>query len=111
MFKNIESFLEENSCNIGFKKGLEATSCVGTTLARIIITLFLYTNNIVLMAMCPSNLEKQLRILKYFCSNMGMLVNIDKTKVTTCTNFVYDNNNLEEVTSYKHLWIQPSSHA
>ena len=41
-----------------------------------------------------------------------MTVNIDKTKVMiikskkdTYANFVYDNNNLEEVSSYKYLWI------
>ena len=43
---------------------------------------------------------------------MGMIVNIDKTKVMiikskkdTCANFVYDNSNLEEVSSYKYLGI------
>jgi len=42
---------------------------------------------------------------------MGMTINTDKTKVTiikskkvTYTNFVYDNNNLEEVTSYNIPW-------
>ena len=41
-----------------------------------------------------------------------MTVNIEKTKVMiikskkdTYANFVYDNNNLEEVSSYKYLWI------
>jgi hypothetical protein len=53
-----------------------------------------------------------LRILKDFCSNMGMTVNNDKTKVMiiksnkiTYDTFIYDNNNLEEVTSYKYLGI------
>jgi hypothetical protein len=43
---------------------------------------------------------------------MGMIVNTDKTKVMiiksnkiTYDTFVYDNNNLEEVTSYKYLGI------
>ena len=42
---------------------------------------------------------------------MGMTINTDKTKVMiikskdTYTNFVYDNNNLEEVSSYKYLGI------
>jgi hypothetical protein len=41
---------------------------------------------------------------------MGITVNTDKTKVViiksykiTYNTFVYDNNNLEEVTSYKYL--------
>ena len=43
---------------------------------------------------------------------MGMTVNTDKTKVMiikskkdTYANFVYDNNNLEEVSSYKYLGL------
>ena len=42
---------------------------------------------------------------------MGMTINTDKTKIMiikskdTYTNFVYDNNNLEEVSSYKYLGI------
>ena len=42
---------------------------------------------------------------------MGMIVNIDKTKVViikskdTYANFMYDNSNLEEVSSYKYLGI------
>ena len=43
---------------------------------------------------------------------MGMIVNTDKTKITiikskkdTYANFIYDNRNLEEVTSYKYLII------
>ena len=43
---------------------------------------------------------------------MGMFVNADKTKVMiikskkdTYANFVYDNNNLEEVSSYIYLGI------
>jgi len=63
--------------------------------------------------MHPHDLDKQLRLLKDFCSTIiGMTVNIDKTKVMiikskkdTYANFVYDNNNLEEVSSYKYLWI------
>ena len=58
------------------------------------------------------DLDKQLRILKYFCSNMGMLVNTDKTKLMiikskkdTNANSIYDNISLEETTSYKYLQI------
>ena len=61
-----------------------------------------YADDIVLMARCSSDLDKQLRLLKDFCSNMGMTVNTHKTKVMiikskkdTYTNFVYDNKNLE----------------
>ena len=81
-------------------------------LAGIVIILFLYADGIVLLARCPSNLDKHLRILKDFFSTMGMTVNTDKTKVMiikskkdTYANFVYDNSNLEEVSSYKYLGI------
>ena len=43
---------------------------------------------------------------------MGMIVNTDKTQIMiiksnkdTYANFIYDNRNLEEVTSYKYLII------
>ena len=75
-----------------------------TILARIVIILLLCVDDIVLFARCPSDLDKQLRLLKDFCSTMGMTVNIDKTKVMiikskkdTYANFMYDNKNLEEV--------------
>ena len=64
------------------------------------------------MVTSPSDLENQLRILKEFCFNMGMTVNTNKTKVMSIKSnniaydtFVYDNDNLEEVTSYKYLGI------
>ena len=59
---------------------LEEAGCVGMILAGIIIILLLYVHDIVLVVRHPSDLVKILRILKYFCSNMGMTINIDKTK-------------------------------
>ena len=41
--------------------------------------LHLYADDIVLLARCPSDLDKQLRLLKDFCSTMGMTVNTDIT--------------------------------
>ena len=81
-------------------------------LAGIVIILLLYANDIVLLERCPFDLDKQLRLLKDFFSTMGMTVNTDKTKIMiikskkdTRANFVYDNSNLEEVSSYKYLGI------
>jgi hypothetical protein len=129
-FKNTEGWLKEINYNIGVKQGcplsptlfdiyidkledcLEEASCVGPTLTSIVINILLYVDDIILMVRSPHDLEKQLRILKDFCSNMGMTLNTDKTKVMiiksnkiTYDTFVYDNNNLEEVTSYKYLGI------
>ena len=91
---------------------LEKTSFVSPTLTGIVINLLLYVDDIVLMERSSRDLENQLRILKDFFSNMGMIVNTDKTKVMiiksskiTYDTFVYDNNNLEEVNSYKYLGI------
>ena len=57
------------------------------------------------------DLEKELKTLKTFCSSMGMTVNIDKSKVMiiksqnmTYVSFMYDENNLEEVTSCKRTF-------
>ena len=81
-------------------------------LAGIVIILLLYADDIVLLARCPSDLDKKFSLLKYFCSTMGMTANTDKTKVMiikskkyTYANFVYENRNLEEVYSYKYLGI------
>jgi hypothetical protein len=91
---------------------LEKTGFVSPTLTGIVINLLLYADDIVLMESNPHDLENQPRILKDFHSNMGMTINTDKTKVMIIKSnkipydtFIYDNNNLEEVTSYKYFGI------
>ena len=87
------------NCNFGVKQGwslsptifviyidklekcLEEACDADTILAEIVIILLLYVDNIVLMARHPFDLNKQIRILKDFCSNMGMNVNTNKTKI------------------------------
>jgi hypothetical protein len=90
----------------------EKSSQIWSSLLVIVINLLIYADDIVLMARIPHDLENQLLILKDFFSNMGMTINTNKTKVTIIKSnkipydtFVYDNNNLEEVTSYKYLGI------
>jgi len=86
--KSNEGWSKDIKCNIGVKQGwslsptlfgiyidklegcLEEASCAGTILARIVIILLLYVDDIVLLARCPSDLDKQLRLLKDFCSTM-----------------------------------------
>jgi hypothetical protein len=129
-FKKIEGWSKEINCNIGVKQGcplsptlfgiyidkleycLEKVGCVGPTLTGIIINILLYVVDIILMERSPRDIENQLRTLKDFCPNMDMIVNTDKTKVMIIKSnkipydtFVYENNNLEEVTSYKYLGI------
>jgi len=128
--KSNEGWLKDIKCNVSVKQHfplfptllgiyidkhegcLEEVGCARTILAGIVIVLLLYADDIVLLARCPSHLDKQLRLLKDFYSTMGMIVDTDKTKVMiikskkdTYTNFMYDNNNLEEVYSYKYLGI------
>jgi hypothetical protein len=129
-FKNTEHWSKEINYNIGVKQGcplsptlfgiyidkledfLEKTGCVPPSLTGIVINIIIYVDDIILMERIPHDIENQIRILKDFCSNMGMTVNIDQTKVMifksnkiTYDNFVYDNNKLEEVTSYKYIGI------
>jgi hypothetical protein len=91
---------------------LEDTNCVGLTLASLVILLLLYDDDIVLMTNNSYDLGKKLITLKEFFYNMGMIVNTGKTKVMivkskriTYNNFVYDNNNLDEVPSYEYIGI------
>jgi hypothetical protein len=91
---------------------LEDAGCVGPNLASIVIILLLHVDDIVLMEKIPYDLGKNLIILKDLFSSMDMTVNTEKTKAMiikskrfTYNNFVYDNNRLEEVPSYKYLGI------
>ena len=97
-FKNNEGWTAYINFNIDVKQGfslsatifgiyikklekcLEEAGCAGTILARIVTILLLYADDIFLMARCPSDLDKQLIIIKYFFSNMGMNVNTEKDK-------------------------------
>lgn len=106
LYENVIAKLKRNEgwskcikCNIGVKQGfplsptlfgiyieklegsLEEAGCAGTILAGIVIILLLYDDDIVLLARFPSNLDKQLRLLRDFCSTIGVFVNTDKTKL------------------------------
>ena len=71
-------------------------------LARIVIILLLYADDMVLLARFPSDLDKKIKLLKDLFSSMGMII---KSKKDTYVNFMYDNSNLEEVSSYNYLGI------
>ena len=125
-FKNIVGCSEIN-CSTGVKQGCPLSptlfciyidkmeyfmegGCVSPTLIGIVINLLLYANAIILITRSPHDIKNQLRILKYIFSNMGITVNTNKTNLmiiksnnTTYDTFVYEKNNLEEVTSYKYL--------
>jgi hypothetical protein len=91
---------------------LEKAGCVDPTLTGIVINILLYADDIVLISRSSHDLENQLRIVKDFFFNMGMIDNTDNTKVMiiksnkiTYDTFVYENNKFKEVTSYKYLGI------
>ena len=92
---------------------MEAAGCVGPTLDNIVIILILYANDIIVMERNPYDLSKKLRILKDLYSSTSMTVNTDntnsfmiiKSNKITYDNFVFENNILEEVLSYKYLGI------
>ena len=97
-FKSNERWSRDIKCNIEVKQGcplsptlfgiyidkledcLEEAGCAGTFLAGIVIILLLYANDIVLLARDPYDLDKKLRLLKDFCSTMGMTFNTYKNK-------------------------------
>ena len=97
-FKTNEGWSKNITCNIEVKQGfplspalfgiyigklegcLEEVDYAGTILAGIVIILLLYADDIVLLARCPSDLDKQLRLFKDFCFTMGMTVNTDNDK-------------------------------
>ena len=98
-FKNNEGWEKYINCNIAVKQGfplsptlfgvyidmlekcLEEERCVGAILVEIFIIVLLYADDIVLMETWPSNIDKQLIILKYFFSNMGMTLNTNKIQI------------------------------
>ena len=77
-FKRNEGWLRDIKCNVGVKQGfplsptlfgiyidklegcLEEAGCASMFFARIVIIILLYVVDIVLLARCPSDLDKQL---------------------------------------------------
>ena len=91
---------------------LEDAGCDGPTLTGVVIIILLHVA-IVHLVRSHDDLNKQLIILKYFCSKMSITINTGKTKVViiksiqiTYDHFIYDNNYLEKVPSYKYLGIK-----
>ena len=91
---------------------LESAGCKGTNLTRVLIIIILYADDIILLAKIYDELDKKLQILHYYSYKMGMIVNTDKVKVRiikskniTPGSFVYNNQCLEKVSSFKYMGI------
>ncbi len=107
-------------CDIYFDKleeYLDVTGCDNPKLLGVVVILFLYADNAILLARIHGDLDKKLKILRDYYSKMGMTINIDKVKVMIIKskkinydNFIYDKNYLEKVSSYKYLGIDIHYH-
>ena len=91
---------------------METAECKGTELVGVLITLFLYADDITLLAKIHEDLDKQLRTLHVYWSKIGMRVNTNKAKAmsikskkTTNGSYVYNNECLQKFSSYKYLGI------
>ena len=91
---------------------MEVLVCGSHKIIGTIITLLICVDDIILLARSQYDLNKHLRILQYYYSKMGIAFNTEKTKLmiikfkkTNYNNFIYDNNCLEKIYSYKYLGI------
>lgn len=79
------------------------------------IAILAYADDLVLLADTPSEMNLKLKILKEYCDNKGLTVNLGKTKVVifkkgnkklkTAPKFMYGEETIEIVNSYEYLGI------
>ena len=67
------------TCIANIEGCLEEASFVGKTFIGIVIILLLYVNVVFLMERIPYDLDKELKLIKEICVNMG-IVNTGKAK-------------------------------
>ena len=78
-----------------------------------VIKLFLYADDLILMAKTTQDLKEHLKALELFCLEVGMQVNNGKTKVMIFTlkrkkahrEFVFEGSPLQVVNEYKYLGL------
>ncbi|KAH9324645.1 hypothetical protein KI387_004823, partial [Taxus chinensis] len=92
---------------------LHNTEGGGVQLAEYVVKLLLYADDLILISTTAQGLREHLKAVELFCQEVGMQVNIDKTKIVifslkrkgTHTNFLFEGRPLEIVTEYKYLGI------
>lgn len=86
----------------------------GVHLADYVVKLLLYVDDLILISKTAHGLRNHLRALKHFCKEVGMEVNITKTKIMILSlkrkakqiTFLFEGNPLEIVKEYKYLDIE-----
>jgi len=82
------------------------------SLSGVLIPLLLYADDLIIMSMTAAGLQRQLDALQQFCHQRQLSVNLAKTKGVTfgskaaCRAFVFNNNGVERVKSYKYLGFE-----
>ena len=84
------------------------------------VSLLLYVDNIVLLSESEHNLQKHLNALDDFCTQQGLVVNLEKTKVlifhisaqvrTKC-HIILSHRTIEVVASYVYLRVTFNAHS
>ena len=92
---------------------LSKTNDEGVHLAGYVVKLLLYADDLILISQTTHSLREHLRALEHFCQEVGMQVNISKTKIMIFslsrkgkpTTFLFEGIPLEIVKEYKYLGI------
>ena len=87
----------------------------GLEIAGTIFTHLLYADDIVLISESAKGLQNSIDSLHSFCAKWHLIVNTAKTKVMqigpkNATNFLYNNQNIENVETFKYLGHTITSH-
>ena len=130
--RNSEGVSEIFDCLMGVKQGcpLSATlfglfmdgleqHLMGTvghdapSLSDVLIPLLLCADDLIIMSSTAAGLQRQLDALQQFCHQRQFSVNLAKTKVVTfgsklsaCQTFMFNNNEVERVESYKYVGFE-----
>ncbi len=93
------------------KGRLDGKVCDAPTLADVHMWLLLFVDDLVLTSESEVRLQQHLDTLQQFCTERGLIVNVEKTKamvfnsVDPCQKFVFKGDTIERVQTFKYLGI------
>ncbi len=93
------------------KGRLDGKECDAPTLADVHMWLLLFVDDLVLTSESEVRLQQHLDTLQQFCTERGLIVNVEKTKamvfnsVDPCQEFVFKGDTIERVQTFKYLGI------